>query len=93
MTERDRQTEAERERETKRQTDTDELTGSHRESGEERVSERERLNCSVQFSPFIGGVVGETRGTIQQRSSSSLFCRRPTRAQGALKDFELQTAV
>ena len=32
---------------------------------------------SVQFSPLTDWVVGWTRGTIQQRSSSSLFYRRP----------------
>ena len=35
---------------------------------------------SVQFSPLIVWVVGGTRGTIQQRFSSSLSCRRPLRA-------------
>ena len=33
--------------------------------------------CSVQFSPLTDWVVVGTWGTIQQRSSSSLFCRRP----------------
>ena len=32
---------------------------------------------SVQFSPFTDSVAGGTWGTIQQRSSSGLFCRRP----------------
>ena len=32
---------------------------------------------SVQFSPFSNWVVGGTWETIQQRSSSGLFCRRP----------------
>ena len=32
---------------------------------------------SVQFSPLTDWVVRGTRGTVQQRSSSSLFCRRP----------------
>ena len=31
---------------------------------------------SVQFSPLTVSVIGETWGTIQQRSSSSPFCRR-----------------
>ena len=31
---------------------------------------------SVQFSPLTDWVVGGTRGAIQQRFSSSLFCRR-----------------
>ena len=30
----------------------------------------------VQFSPLTDWVVGETGGTIQQRSSSRLFCSR-----------------
>ena len=41
---------------------------------------RVRLFSSVQFSLLIDWVVGETLGTIQQRSSFSLFCRRPLRA-------------
>ena len=32
---------------------------------------------SVQFSPLTDRVISGTWGTIQQRSSSSLFCRRP----------------
>ena len=32
---------------------------------------------SVQFSPLTDWVVGGTWGTIQQKTSSSLFCRRP----------------
>ena len=32
---------------------------------------------SVQFSPLIEWVIRDWWGTIQQRSSSSLFCRRP----------------
>ena len=35
---------------------------------------------SVQLSPFTDWVVGGTWRTIQLRSSSSLFCRRPVRA-------------
>ena len=35
---------------------------------------------SVQFTPLTDWVVGGTWGTIQQRSSSSLFCRRPSPA-------------
>ena len=31
----------------------------------------------VQFSPLTDSVVGGTLGTIQWKSSSSLFCRRP----------------
>ena len=34
----------------------------------------------VQFSPLTDWDVGGTWGTIQQRSSSSLFCRRPSPA-------------
>ena len=36
----------------------------------------QKLN-SVQFSPLTDWVIRETRGTIQPRSSSSLFCRWP----------------
>ena len=32
---------------------------------------------SLQFSPWTNWVIGVTWGTIQHRSSSSLFCRRP----------------
>ena len=32
----------------------------------------------VQFSPLPDWSIGGTWGTIQQRSSSSLFCRRPS---------------
>ena len=35
------------------------------------------LMCVVQFSPLTDNVVGWIWGAIQQRSSSSLFCRRP----------------
>ena len=35
------------------------------------------IHCSVQFSPLIDWVTGGTQGTIQQRSSSNLFCRSP----------------
>ena len=35
------------------------------------------IPSSVQFSPLTDRVVGRTRGTIQQRFSSCLFCRRP----------------
>ena len=35
---------------------------------------------SVRFSPLTGLIVGGTWGTIRQRSSSSLFYRRPLRA-------------
>ena len=35
---------------------------------------------SLKFSPTTDWIVGGIRGTIQQRSSNSLFCRRPLRA-------------
>ena len=37
----------------------------------------ENWKQSVQFSPLTDWVVRGTWGTIQQRSSASLFCRRP----------------
>ena len=41
---------------------------------------------SVQFSPWTDRIVGRTWGTIQQRSSSSLFCGRPVCWFGKLKN-------
>ena len=39
-----------------------------------------RVNVnSAPGSPLVDWVVGDTLGTIQQRSSSSLFCDRPSR--------------
>ena len=40
-------------------------------------SDFDSCRSSVQFSPLTDWVVGGTWGSIQQRSSSSLFCRRP----------------
>ena len=42
-----------------------------------------------QFSPITDWVVGGTWGTIQRRSSSSLFCRGPLRAVLACPHFDV----
>ena len=44
---------------------------------------------SVQFIPSTDSVVRETQGTIQQISSSSIFCERPSRALPAVQSLTL----